>query len=51
MFFLTIILILLVWFKIIPVRMWFTKIKIKYYGTITRIKIKLIKILEPFLNL
>lgn len=45
------ILVLLAWLEIIPVRLWLTKAKTKYYGKVTRMKIKLIKIVEPFLNL
>lgn len=45
------VIILLAWFEIIPVRLWLAKTITKYYGKSARIKIKLIKIIEPLLNL
>ena len=42
------VLVLLVWFKMIPIRLWLIKAKTRYYGKVTRMKIKVIKILEPF---
>lgn len=45
------ILVLLAWLGIIPVRLWLIKTKTKYYGKVTRMKIKVIKILEPVFNL
>lgn len=43
-------LLLLAWLEIIPVRFWITKVRIRYYGKIARMKIKLIKIFESFVN-
>lgn len=41
----------LAWLEIIPVRLWIIKAKTRYYGKKTRIKIRIIKALEPLLAL
>lgn len=40
----------LMWFEIIPVRLWIAKVKTKYYGKRARLKIRIIKIIEPIIN-
>ena len=45
------VLVLLTWFNMMPIRVWLIKAKTKCYGKVTRIKIKVIKIFEPFFNL
>lgn len=44
------IIIILIWLEIIPVRLWLAQSKIKYYRKKTRAKIRIIKILQPILN-